>query len=592
MRRLIASSLLALALSASACKETDPYKFETHIANIRDSSTRASGFQGMEDLVKTVVTSPDNKDRLAEFSEKVVPVFDEVWEEAPEHQEKMLVMLRDAAQPAGSRIWNKAVALDGSAEARKKSILALEGIRKAKATDSVETVIQELDKLIANPKNDSGGNADGDVRELMAKTLGALGDKRATEVLIKAMEQTAEAQPVKVHRAAAAALGKIGDPGTCSSPDTCKVVDALLTVTYRVPDAATSKNIGVQSKQALVAIGDPAIPGVLKMLRGEHEGVQKLAAQVGIDQFNIQQTAALILGAMGSPMAVDELIKIFPLEDCKAPAKPAKKDEEELEPDAAYAGLRAVIANALGFIGDPKSVDTLCTCSTASKNPADMFPIHEALGRIGGTKSVDCLVNVIKTAEYTKDAIATADLKYEARWESGRFAILAAGPDDAAKIKEAMAAQTDAKVKSEMAKWSKGLEVLETCKTDKGCYEKTLQDATADWFAREKAAYELARLGDGDPKVALEIAKAYKVRNPDARLTMAWLPAKMLHGKPCPECAAALQGVLDAEELSTDASYQAPVLMARDSIAKLGQDDAEAEGKKPAAAGDAKADAK
>jgi hypothetical protein len=376
-----------------------------------------------------------------------------------------------------------------------------------------------------------------------------------------------------VHRAAAAALGRIGDP---------TAVDALLTVTYRVPDAATSKNIGVQAKQALVAIGDPAIPRVIDMLNGKHEDVQKLAAQVGIDQFNIQQTAALILGAMGSPKAVDELLKIFPLEDCKAPAAaPAKKkdDEEELEPDAAYAGLRAVVANALGFIGDPKGIEPMCTCATASKNPADMFPIHEALGRIGGTKAVDCLVDVIKTAEYTKDAIATADLKYEARWESGRFAILAAGPEDVAKIKEAIAAQTDGKVKTENAKWEKGLEVLESCKADKDCYLATLRDSNADWFAREKAAYEAAKLGDGDPKVALEIAKAYKVRNPDARVTMAWLPAKMLHGKPCPECAAALTSVLGAEELSTDASYQAPVLMARDTIAKLDQEDAATEKK-------------
>src|SRR5262249_17939604 len=147
-----------------------------------------------------------------EFATVVIPVFEEIWEEAPEHQEKMLVMLRDIGHPKGSNLWNKAVVLDGSAEARKKAILALEGIRKAKATDSTETVVAELDKLLANPKNDAGGNADGDVRELMCKTLGDLRDKKGVAVLIKAMEQPSESQPVKVHRAAAAALGKIGDP--------------------------------------------------------------------------------------------------------------------------------------------------------------------------------------------------------------------------------------------------------------------------------------------------------------------------------------------------------------------------------------------
>src|SRR5688572_12945134 len=125
MRRLIASSFLVLVLSGG-CKPSDPYKFETHIANIKDSSKRASGFSGLEELVKTVVTSPDNKDRIEEFATTVIPVFVEVWGEAPEHHEKMLVMLRDIGHPAGSTIWNEALGLDGSAEARKKAILALE----------------------------------------------------------------------------------------------------------------------------------------------------------------------------------------------------------------------------------------------------------------------------------------------------------------------------------------------------------------------------------------------------------------------------------------------------------------------------------
>ena len=145
LRQLISASLLALALASSACKEPDPYKFETHIANIKDSSKRASGFSGLEELVKTVVTSPDNKDRIEEFATTVIPVFEEIWDEAPEHQEKMLVMLRDMGHPQGATFWNKAFALDGSAEARKKSILALDGIRKAKAIDSVDKVVEELE---------------------------------------------------------------------------------------------------------------------------------------------------------------------------------------------------------------------------------------------------------------------------------------------------------------------------------------------------------------------------------------------------------------------------------------------------------------
>jgi HEAT repeat protein len=582
LRQLFSASLLSLVLAAGACKEADPYRFETHIEKIRDTSKRASGFTGLEELTKTVVTSPDNNARLDEFAEKAIPVFEEVWDSAPEQQEKMLIMLRDAARPEGYTIWNKALVLDGSADARKRAILALEGIRKAKATGSVDTVIEQLDKLIANPKNDQGAEEEnGRVRMLMCEALGKLRDKKAITVLIKVLEQTRENQPSSVHRAAATALGEIGDPG----PDN-KVVDALITVTFRVPDIATSKNVGVRAKQALVAIGDPAIPQVIEMLRGKHEEVQKLAAQAsaeqeGLNQFVIAQTAASILGAMGSPKAVDALLEVYPTKDCVAAAPPAEKkpkdDEEEEDDDGgeaiAFAQLRAVIANGLGFIGDAKAVEPLCQCSLSSKNPGDMFEILNALGRIGGTKAVDCLINAIANAEYAADAVER-DFKYEARWNSGRFAVLAAGPDDLPKVKAAIAAVTDPKVKKEMEAWTPAIEMAEKCKTDKNCFLTTLRDGGADWFAREKAAMEISRLGEGDAALALEVAKAFKVRNPDARITMAWLPAKMMRGSGCVECAKALEGILDAEKLSTDAKFQASVLMARDTIAKLDREDA------------------
>ncbi len=592
LRQLISASLLALALATSACKEPDPYKFETHIEKIRDPGKRASGFTGLEELTKTVVTSPDNKARLDEFAEKVVPVFEEVWDSAPEQQEKMLLMLRDAARPEGYTIWNKALGLDGSAEARKRSILALEGIRKAKAVGSVDRIVEELDKLIANPKNDQGSEEEnGRVRMIMCETLGALRDKKAVPILVKALEQNHENQPTTVHRAAATALGEIGDPGQDG-----KAVDALLTVAFRVPDFATSKNIGVRARQALVGIGDPAIEKVVAMMRGKNAEVQKLVAEAaskdegeGLNQFTVAQTAANILGSMGSPKAVESLLEMYPTKDCVAappPAekKPAKEDEEEEEgggEEIAFAQLRAFIANALGNIGDAKAVDVLCQCSLTTKNPGDMAEILGALGKIGGTKAVDCLITAINTGEYSADAVEK-DFRYEPRWESGRFAVLAAGPEDIGKVKAAIAAASDPKVKKEMEAWAPGIAATEKCTNNKDCWLEIVRDSSADWFAREKAAVELAKLGDGDAALALEISRAYKVRNASARVTMAWLPAKMLHGKPCQECAKAIEGVLDAEKLSTDKMYQAAVLMARDTIAKLDREDPNAPAPAPA----------
>jgi len=588
-RSLLMSSVLGLALAAGACKEPDPNAFETHVENIKDPAKRASGFSGLEGLVKTVVTSENKQARLDEFVAKVLPALEQVWPDAPEHHEKILLMLRDAGRPEAAPIWNQALGLDGSGEARKRSILALEGIKKAKATDSAEQVREEFKKLIDNPKNDEGNDEEGGrVRILMAETLGVLHDNKAVDLLVESLMQPREKQPPSVHRAVATALGHIGDGSE-------KTVDALLTVTFRVPDFATSKNVGVRAKQALVAIGDPAIPQIIKMLKGQHTEVQKLAAQAsaeeaGLNQFVIAQTAASILGGMGSAKAVDALLEVYPKDDCvaAAPKEEKKKPEEEEATDdggvsIAFAELRAVVANALGLIGDPRAVDVLCQCSLTSKNPGDMFEILNALGRIGGTKAVECLNVAITTAEYTADA-ALKDRKFEARWESGRFAVLGAGPDDIAKVEEAIAAAgaADAKVKTELEAWKPGIEITKKCKADKDCYLAMLRDTNADWFAREKSAFEVAKLGVGDPAMALEIAKAYKVRNKDARVSMAWLPAKMLGDKKCPECAAALESVHEAEKLSTDRLYQAAVLLARDSIAKL-SDEGAAEPAAPAA---------
>jgi HEAT repeat protein len=248
MRKLVVSSLFALAMvSWSGCKEPDPNAFETHIDAIRDVNGRAAGLSGLESLVKTMTSAPgDHTERSNEFVAKVVPVFEEVWDQVtPEQQVVMLNMLRDIGRPEGANLWNKALALDGSDGARKRVLAALQGIQKARATATVDAVVGLLQGLIKDPSKDKGKTNEGEVRLELAKTLGELRDKKAVPVLIEAMNQTKENQPVAVHREAAKALGMIKDPSA---------VDALLTVTFRVPDAPSTTDISNRAKIALVSI--------------------------------------------------------------------------------------------------------------------------------------------------------------------------------------------------------------------------------------------------------------------------------------------------------------------------------------------------
>src|SRR5690606_21803733 len=171
MRRLVLSSLFALSVVATAgCKEPAPYAYETHIENIRNASAKGKGFSDLKDLVKTVITSPDNAPRLQEFVDKVIPVFEAEWDSSPEHQLNMLEMLRDIGRPEGASLWSKALGtLDGSEEGRKRVLVALQGIQRAKATGSTDAVLGLFEGLVKDPGKDKG-KAEGEIRRELART--------------------------------------------------------------------------------------------------------------------------------------------------------------------------------------------------------------------------------------------------------------------------------------------------------------------------------------------------------------------------------------------------------------------------------------
>lgn len=577
MRKLILSSLFAFAvLSGSGCKEADPYAYETHIDNIRNASAKGNGFSGMKDLVKTVITSPNNAPRIQEFVEKVIPVFEEQWDDSAEHQVNMLEMLRDIGRPEGANLWKKAlVALDGSEDGRKKVLTALDGIQRAKAAAAGEAVLGLFDSLVKDPGKDKG-KAEGQIRMELARTLGKLKEKKAVDALLAALAQPTEMRPPAIHRTVIEALGIIGDP---------KAVEPMVIANFSIADDQTdSKNIPNRVKLALTSIGEPAVPRLVELLVGrEDDPIIPKITEAGSDIATVRFTAALILGAVGSTTPVDALIKAIPADVCvpivkKEEPKDKKKkkkeeEEEEEDPDRAVKeNLRNGIISSLGSIGDPKAVAAICPCTQASVHYEEQFMTAEALGLIGGPEAVACLINVIKTSESNPETLGSTDLtSLSIRSEAGRFAILAAGADQIPAIKEAFAANTDPKVQEALKAWEPGIQIMETCKGDKACLLKALADTNGNWFSREKAAFELARISEGDVAVAEAIAQAYKVREVVARVSMALLSARVMRGKKCQKCADTFNDIMKGEKGSTDVSYQKAVFTARESIAKLSE---------------------
>jgi HEAT repeat protein len=573
MRKIVLTSLLAAVLAAtvtttSGCNKGDPNALETHVAKLDDAEARGDAIKQLERIVSGIANDSDDT-RRAEFAEKVVPKLAEIYDadDTAPYREQILEMALKMARPEASVIWSKAVAIDspsgidGSAEGHKRAILALQGISAAKASDSAAAVITAFTTLQEKPGKDMASNQEGVLRYEMAKTLGKLKSKAAVAPLIAALEADESDQPKGIYKAAVDALGQIGDP---------EAVDALVAVQFAVADAPSPTSIGERAIRALGAIGEGAVPHLVETMQGKNDKVNKLAAEKGLDVQIVQQSALRPLGTIGSATAVPDIIAYMPKRDCGGDQPVDPKELADFDANSA-AGLRAFAANTLGFIGDPAAVEPLCKCRSATHNPVDLWEITSALGRIGGDEAFTCLQKIVGEGYYDTEEAVEEEFKYEIRWQGARYMILAAPPAKAGEVK-AVIEGNDAKVKEQVEKlgWMAGVGVLEQCKEDIACYETVMMDATKQWFEREVAAFNFARMSTpGDVVAAAKLAKAFKTRDPEARMNIAWLTARVAGTTPCPECVAALEGVMKAEALTKDATMQAAWITARQTISKV-----------------------
>jgi HEAT repeat protein len=572
MRKFVLHTLLAAALAATvsstACNSGDPNALETHVKKLDKADARDDAIKQLERIVSGIATDPEDP-RRAEFAEKVVPKFVEIYDEsdvAP-YREAMLEMALKMRRAEALPLWSKALAvdsssgIDGSADGHKRALLALQGIREAKAEAAGEPVTEAFKTLMAKPSKDSAVGAEGELRFEMAKTLGVLKTKGAVEPLIQSLETDETEQPKAIYKAAVDALGSIGDP---------TAVDALIAVQFSVGDFPGPQSIGERAIRALGAIGEVAVPHLIETMEGKNEKVNDLALQKGVPVQVVQQSAVRILGVIGSPKATEHVIVYMPQKDCAGDEKVDLSKLEDFDQDSA-AGLRAFAANSLGFIGDASAVNALCECRNATHNPVDLWEITAALGRIGGASAFDCLEKIVRDNFYDPEEAVEEEFKYEIRWEGVRWMVLAAPPARVGEI-AGLVEGNNAKVKEmvEERGWMNGVAVLEECKEDRACYETVMSDATKHWFAREVAAFNFARMSEpGDLDAAVKLARAFKTRDPEARINIAWLTGKVADRKPCPECVKALEDVMKAEELTKDATMQSAWITARQTIVKM-----------------------
>ncbi|HLT38558.1 MAG TPA: HEAT repeat domain-containing protein, partial [Enhygromyxa sp.] len=318
MRKFVLHSLLAAVLAATvtttACNKGDPNALETHVKNLDSPDDRAEAIKQLERIVSGIATDPEDP-RRAEFAEKVVPKLAEIYDgdDVAPYRDQILDMALKMKRPEAVVLWSKAITvesssgIDGSAEGQKRAILALQGVREAKAEAAAADVMTAFKTLQEKPSKDMASGQEGILRFELAKTLGVLKAKDAVEPLIAALGADETEQPKGIYKAAVDALGQIGDPAA---------VDSLITVQFSVADSPGTQSIGERAIRALGAIGEPAVDKLLETMEGKNEAVNKLAAEKGVDVQLVQQLAVKILGVVGSAKATESIVKYMPQRDC------------------------------------------------------------------------------------------------------------------------------------------------------------------------------------------------------------------------------------------------------------------------------------
>lgn len=402
--------------------------------------------------------------------------------------------------------------------------------------------VDALASLLADPSHDRDGSA----RASLCRALMGSSDPRAVPLLLDVLATPVDRQPVAVHRAAATALGALGNEAA---------IDPLLTAMFRIPDIASTTSFNERVQVAIAAIGPAAVPRLVAMLNGEHEAVERAAAEAGADHAVVEIVAATMLGASMHTDAFAPLLAMHDSTSCRG-------GDDGIR--------RSVAARALGLIGDARAVPSLCKCLHGRLDPGTAFPTTEALALIGGDEATRCLVELVTTAEYDPDTIASAEFRYELRWESIRLAALAGGPAAGPAIESAIAANRDRTFRAHARGFVSMLSALRGCTDGGACLEQLLTDDTADRFAREVAAYAIARARRGDTAAAQLLARAWAIPDADVRTSIALLVRRMSPRFACPACAEAIAEVMERERGAMPAVMQRAVIEARATIAIVG----------------------
>lgn len=345
---------------------------------------------------------------------------------------------------------------------------------------------EEVVKKLATALDRVSGKrpVDNRMRVEFLRALGELNHPAGAEVLTKVALRQSEEQNFLINNLAVEQLGKLADPAT---------VPALVEALYLFDPADPRNRLTATVPAALVRIGKPAMPALIKVLNGEDskalastkawiEAVRQ-RAPAAAEQMNataeMKKEASFALGTLGFPEAIPPLLQAAADEDKGVQLGAAVALAQVNRAEADTAKIRDVLIKTYQNQDKMQRMQVLRAMQhlydgglqpfflTVAKTPEDELPDI----RVIALNAFSMLANKAEAAQAT--ALISADKSpYKQAFESQNAALL---------------------------------KVAAECDQDIACWTKKLDDK--DENIVRKATYMLARYGRGNKAVIDSLVK-------------------------------------------------------------------------------------
>ncbi|MGE0787077.1 MAG: HEAT repeat domain-containing protein [Sandaracinaceae bacterium] len=478
---------------------SDPVRRENAIANLQNLYTSRLAAADGDRSVETV-QNDEGRDVPGPMgvANASVGALTQTYLDHPEdaqNGERILNLLLEMQDPRAMPAFLKA--LDWRAEVSEThAITAAQAIeRMTLPDDQVEPAITAISSALERVQGSRG--VDNRMRIHFIRTLGHLGDRRATPILTSVAMRIHEDQSFLINIMAAEELGKLRDPAAVPT-----MIKALFLFAHNRPDQRMN-DVGAQG---LVQIGRPSLEPLTQLLAGENEEANRIAnnyvtavrnanAEAGANmdpRTVVVGEACYALGQLGFRESIDPLLgQVTPLTGM-ATADIGETQRPEIS--RALSCVTSLVQINREDSDTPRLRQALM--DTYSHIPEEWPPEAPYTSRAQVLAAMQHTYDV-GLLDFLHGIAANREELFDFRVVAFIAHVMIANRDEVGRDRAVIEAEPEgSEVRQRLEEFLPAIETAQECNDDLQCYIGKLGDSNP--MVVRKAAYMIARYGRGN----------------------------------------------------------------------------------------------